>query len=106
MFSFVAAISSASTSGVNLAYAFFDPSGLSNMISEREQSPYAHFPREDLPDQRINLHAIHIIQLLQRFLYLPLVRLHITDKYQRVIFLNFLHRALGIQGIDDHLVVV
>jgi len=28
MFNFVAAMSSASTSGVNLQYAFFDPSGL------------------------------------------------------------------------------
>ena len=33
MFNFVAAISNASTSAVNLAYAFFDPSGLSWLIN-------------------------------------------------------------------------
>ena len=60
----------------------------------------------NIPDQRINLHAIHIIQLLQCLLDLPLVRLDITDKHQRIVFLNLLHRAFGIQRVDDDLVVI
>jgi len=58
------------------------------------------------PNQRIDLHTIHIIQLLQRLLDLPLVGLDIADEYQRVILLNFLHRTLRVQWVDDHLVVI
>ena len=105
MFSFVAAISNASTSGVNLAYAFLDPSGLSKTISERAPSSVPSSP-QDIPNQRINLHALHIIQFLQRLLDLPLVRLDIANENQRVILLNLLHRTLGIQRVDDDFVVV
>ena len=61
---------------------------------------------QDIPDQRVNLHAIHIVQFLQRLLDLPLVRLDITNENQRVILLNLLHRTLGIQRIDDDFVVI
>ena len=61
---------------------------------------------QDLPDQCVNLHAIHIIQLLQRLLDLPLVRLDIADEDQRIVLLNLLHRTLRIQRIDDHFVMI
>lgn len=60
----------------------------------------------DIPDQRINLHAIDIIQLLQSLLDLPLVRLDIANKHQRIVLLDFLHRAFGIQRVDDDFVVI
>ncbi len=46
------------------------------------------------PNQSIYLYAIYIVQLLQRLLDLPLVRLDIADKNQRIVLFNFLHRAL------------
>ena len=105
MLSFVAAISSASTSGVNLAYAFFDPSGLHKSYQSSSLLPPTS-GLKDIPDQRINLHAIHIIQLLQSLLDLPLVRLDITDENQRIVFLDFLHSAFRIQRVDDHFMVI
>ena len=75
------------------------------MISER--APSSAYPSpQDLPNQRINLHAIHIIQFLQRLLDLPLVRLDITNENQRVILLNLLHRTLRVERVDDDFVVV
>lgn len=106
MFNFVAAISSASTSVVSLAYAFFDPSGLAEVISGRALSSPTFSPLSNLPNQCINLHAIHIIQFLQRLLNLPLVRLYVADENQGIVLLNLLHRALGVQRVDDDLVVI
>lgn len=105
MLSFVAAISSASTSGVNLAYAFFVPSGLHRSYQSSSLLPPASVLK-DIPDERIDLHAIHVIQLLQSLLNLPLVRLDITDENQRVILLDLLHCAFCIQRVDDDLMVV
>lgn len=61
---------------------------------------------QDLPNERINLQAIHIIQFLQRLLNLPLVRLYIADKHQGIVLLNFLHRALGVERVDYDFVVI
>ena len=97
--SFVAAISSASTSFVNRAKAFFDPSGLLKLstwcIEQFGLNP---------PDECVDLNRIDIVQLLQSRLNLPLVRLDIHDKNQRVVFLNLLHRTLCIQRVDNHFV--
>ncbi len=60
----------------------------------------------NLPDQRIDLHTLHVIQLLQCLPDLPLVCLDIAYKHQRIVLLDLLHRALGIQRVDDDLVVV
>jgi len=60
----------------------------------------------NVPDQRIDLHTVHIIQLLERLLDLPLVRLNITDKNQGVVLLNLLHRTLRVQWVNDDFVVV
>lgn len=60
----------------------------------------------NLPNQCIYLHAVHIVQLLQRLFDLPLVRLYIADENQGIILLNFLHRTLGVERIYDDFVVV
>lgn len=54
-----------------------------------------------IPNQRIDLHTLHIIQLFQRLPNLPLIRLDIHNKHQRIILLNLLHRTLRIQRMDD-----
>ena len=77
------------------------PKQLANLRSLPAFSSLLH-----IPDQRIDLHAIHIIQFLQCLLDLPLVRLHIAYENQRVVLLNLLHRAFGIQRVDYHLVVI
>ena len=74
-------------------------------ISERAPSSAPSSP-QDIPDQRINLDAFHIIQFLQRLLDLPLVRFDVANENQRVVLLNLLHRALGVQRVDDDFVVV
>lgn len=124
--SFVAAMSRASTSGVSLAYAFFVPSGLCApsvlafpLTLPKQVCPSFKNPhiaplaldspsrkREHIPNQRINLHALDVVQLLQRLLDLPLIRLHVADEHQRVILLNLLHGALRVQRVDDDLVGV
>ena len=58
------------------------------------------------PNQRVNLHAIHIVQFLQRLLDLPLVCLDIANEHKCIILLNLLHCALRIERVDDHFVMV
>lgn len=65
----------------------------------------SHHPSSnDIPNQRVDLHALHVVQFLQRLLDLPLIRLDVADKHQRVILLDLLHRALRVQRVDDDLV--
>lgn len=59
-----------------------------------------------VPDQSVDLDSIHIIKLLQSLLDLSLVRLNIHDEHQGVVLLNHLHRALGVQRVNDNLVVI
>lgn len=59
-----------------------------------------------VPNQRINLDGVHIVQLLQRRLDLPLVGLDVNDEDERVVLLNLLHRALRVERVQDHLVSV
>lgn len=60
----------------------------------------------NVPDEGVYLDAVHIIQLLQRLLNLPLVGLNIHNEDQSVVLLNLLHRALRVQRVDDDLVLV
>jgi hypothetical protein len=126
MASFSAAISSASTSAVNLANAFFFPSGLyctssASVFGRLAISPAMLLPRsstsgkcvpenltivKNIPYQRIDLDAIHVVELLQRLLNLSLIGLDIADKYERVVLLDLLHRALRVQRVNDDLVVI
>jgi hypothetical protein len=95
----VAAISSASTSPVNFAKAFFEPSGLHpGLVLLREPVRSAV-----LPDHCVDLDTLDIVKLLQRLLDLPLVRLDVHNKDQCVILLNLLHRTLRVERVDDDL---
>ena len=58
------------------------------------------------PDKGIDLNGLHVVQLLQGRLNLPLVRLHIHHKHQRVILLDLLHRTLRVEGMDNDLVLI
>ena len=58
------------------------------------------------PDQSVDLNTLHVIQLLDGVLDLPLVCLDVDDKNQGVILLNFLHGGLGIERMDDDLILV
>ena len=102
-------MSRASTSAVNLAYAFLLPSGLfqSFLVSHRLLS-FSSVGKEqnNIPDKRIDLYNINIIQLLQRILDLPLIGLDIDNEDERIILLNFLHGAFGVQGMHNDFVVV
>ena len=97
-------MSNASTSGVSRAKAFFFPSGLSHQSALANN--YHLQINFNLPNQRVDLHTLHIIQLLQRILDLPLIRPHIDNEDKRIVLLNLLHRALRVQRMDDDLVLV
>jgi len=92
-------MSSASTSGVSFANAFFDPSGLHRCQHVSTTSTRHQY----IPNQSVDLDAIHIIQLLQRLLDLPLIRLDIHNEHQRIVLLNLLHRTFSVQRVDNHL---
>ena len=57
-------------------------------------------------DQCIDLHCLDIVQLLQRLLNLPLVRLDVHNEHECVVLLDLLHRRLGVERVNDDLVVV
>ncbi len=59
-----------------------------------------------IPDQCIDLDAINLVERLQRLLNLPLVGLDVANENQGVVLLDLLHRALGVERVDQHLVRV
>ena len=95
-------MSRASTSVVRRAKAFFDPSGLSFVSQLGSLIPLD----QNLPNQSIDLDSFNIIQILQRRLDLPLVRLDVHNEHQRIILLDLLHRTLGIQRVNDDFVLI
>lgn len=60
----------------------------------------------NVPNQRIDLDAIHIIQLLNRLLDLSLIRLDVADEDQCVVLLDLFHRTLRVQRVDQNFVGV
>ena len=60
----------------------------------------------NIPNEGIDLYSIHVIQLLQSFFDLSLIALDITYEHQRIVLLNFLHRALSVQRVDDDLMMI
>jgi hypothetical protein len=93
-------MSSASWSGVSLAKAFFDPSGLCDHVS----TTFGHTIQQSLrlvengviPDEGVDLYTVHIVQGLESLLDLPLVCLDIADEDERVVLLDLLHGALRV----------
>lgn len=103
MASFVAAMSRASTSGVRRAKAFLVPSGL---VAMSVQALLADLVRNAIPDQGVDLDGVDIILLLERILDLPLVRLGVDDEDEGVVLLDLLHGTLGVQRVQEDLVLV
>ncbi len=56
-----------------------------------------NYSQGHLPDERVHLSRLNIIQLLHRILDLPLVRLDVNNEHQRVVLLNLLHRRFRVQ---------
>lgn len=61
---------------------------------------------EVIPDEGVDLDGINVIELLQRLLDLSLVGLDINDENKGVVLLNLLHGALGVERVDDDLVLI
>lgn len=102
-------MSRASTSGVSRAKAFFDPSGLLELIRDwfpKRYAPRSVTWRNPIPDESVDLDSVDIVQLLESDLDLPLVGFDVDDEDQGVVLLNLLHRALGVERVEDDLVRV
>lgn len=59
-----------------------------------------------IPDEGVDLDSIDIVKLLQSLLDLSLVGLDIDDEYKGVVLLDLLHGALGVERVDDDLVLI
>lgn len=60
----------------------------------------------NIPDQGVDLEGVNVVQLLQGSLDLGLVGLDIDDEDEGVVLLNLLHGRLGVERVDDDLVLV
>lgn len=57
-------------------------------------------------DQGVDLDGVDVVELLEGLLDLGLVGLDVDDEDQGVVLLNLLHGGLGVEGVDDDLVLV
>ena len=62
--------------------------------------------RQCIPDHGVDLDGVNVVEGLEGLLDLPLVRLDVDNEDQGVVLLNLLHRALGVEGVDDDLLGV
>lgn len=70
------------------------------------QALLADLVRNAIPDQGVDLDGVDIILLLERILDLPLVRLGVDDEDEGVVLLDLLHGTLGVQRVQEDLVLV
>jgi len=94
-------MSRASTSAVRRAKAFLVPSGL--MTSQLDS---CNVSQARLPDQGVDFNSINIVKLLQGLFDLGLVGLDIDNEDKGVLLLDLLEGTLGVQGMDDDLVLI
>ena len=59
-----------------------------------------------IPDESVDLEAINVVELLQGLLDLSLVGLDVDDEDEGVVLLHLLHGALGVERVDDDLVLI
>ena len=69
------------------------------------QSEFSEICRS-VPDECVDLDGVDIVLLLERILDLPLVRPRSHDEDKCVVLLDLLHRTLGVQRVDQDLVLV
>ena len=58
------------------------------------------------PDECVDLDGIDIVEFLQSLLDLSLVGLDVDDEYKSIVLLNLLHSTLGVERVDDDLVLI
>lgn len=62
--------------------------------------------RGHIPDKGVDLDGVNIVELLKSLLDLALVGLDVDNEDEGVVLLNLLHRALGVERVDDDLVLI
>ena len=60
----------------------------------------------NLPDEGVDLDSVDVVQLLESLLDLGLVGLRVDDEDQGVVLFDLLHGALGVEGVNDDLMLV
>lgn len=60
----------------------------------------------NIPDQGVDLDGVDVVKLLEGKLDLSLVGLNIDDEDEGVVLLHLLHGALGVEGVDNDLVLI
>lgn len=70
------------------------------------QSEYTLLDSVSLPDESIDLDGVNVIELLQSLLDLSLVGFDVNNKNEGVVFLDLLHGTLGVERVDDDLVLI
>jgi hypothetical protein len=61
---------------------------------------------QDTPDQSVDLDTVDIVLLLESILDLALVGLGVDDEDKSVVLLNLLHGRLGVERVDQDLVLL
>jgi len=64
------------------------------------------YVRSVLPDQGVDLDGVNVIELLKGQLDLGLVGLDIDDEDEGVLLLDLLQGTLGVERVDDDLVLI
>lgn len=59
-----------------------------------------------IPDQSVDLDGVNVVELLEGKLDLSLVGLDVDDEDQGVVLLHLLHGALGVERVDNDLVLI
>jgi hypothetical protein len=59
-----------------------------------------------VPDKSVDLDGVNIVQLLKGLLDLGLVGSDVDDEDKGVVLLDLLHGALGVERVDDDLVLI
>jgi hypothetical protein len=57
-------------------------------------------------DEGVDLDGVNVVELLEGALDLGLVGLDVDDEDEGVVLLHLLHGALGVEGVDDNLVLI
>lgn len=60
----------------------------------------------NIPDQGVDLDGVNVVELLEGKLDLSLVGLDIDNEDEGVVLLHLLHGALGVERVDNDLVLI
>ncbi len=95
IFSLEAAISSASTSGVSFAYAFFEPSGRIRVLTFTQSTSYNCFNAALICVLFELAKLVQDVSLCTRY-----DKPDVDDENKGIVLLDLLHRTLRVQGIE------